>query len=736
MSLIGGTLPRALVGCAHVKDSSKPIAAARFGQFELDSSKERLLKKGLPVSLENQPFQILVALLEHPGEVVSREELRAILWPDGTFVDFDEGLNTAVKKLRYALGDSAENPIFIETIPRRGYRFIAPVQIAQLKTDGSHQAQPTPTPPGNSNQPLVSVATQVDSPAPTPSASNRRWIGARLIVLGIVFGAACWLLYRQAFPPPLRVTHVTRLTTSSRLDPWGGIASDSSRLFFLEREGDHWNDRQISVAGGESIPFGSSPQNAKVLAVSADQSEILFVSFASRIPNLPLWSMPLIGGAPRRIGDILANGATFSPDGTMIAFTNSTGVFVADRDGSGLRQLAALPDCGAIAWSPDGKILRFNDDGPRLWQVTPTGRDLHPFLPGWSAWNGRWTSDGSYYFFTASKGGPASVWALRESSRFPWLRPAPTQLTSGPINFGSPLPSRDGHFIYVLGGLSEQIDVVRFDPSSHQLKPVLPGVSVFEVAYSPDRQWMLYSNRNQLWRSRPDGSDRLQLAGVPSIPDILGARWSPDSKRILFESWKDGGKGTVYLVSAEGGPPQQPLPPGPSRRFPDWFLDGQTMVFSLDQGASEPSPSDAGLYFFDFRQGRTTFIPGSDGLTQEPRLSPDGHFLAAVSKDDSVIKLFDLRTQRWSEVARGRLISVPVWSEDSMLYFQDVLAPGEPVFRFQPGASSPRRYYSFEDILQAGAVRCGFEGFAPDGSLLVQVNRGGADIYSLTVAVP
>ena len=110
-----------------MKASSKRSSVVHFGQFKLDLSEARLFKKGFPVRLENQPLEILSALLDHPGEMVSREELCAILWPDGTYVDFDEGLNTAIKKLRYALGDSAESPVFIETVPRRGYRFIAPV---------------------------------------------------------------------------------------------------------------------------------------------------------------------------------------------------------------------------------------------------------------------------------------------------------------------------------------------------------------------------------------------------------------------------------------------------------------------------------------------------------------------------------------------------------------------------------------------------------------------------------
>src|SRR5262249_5712089 len=114
----------------------------RFGLFEADPDSGELLKQGEHLRLQDQPFRMLILLLERPGEVISREELREKLWPENTFVEFDNGLNVAVKKIRDALGDSAENPRFVETIPRRGYRFIAPVSI-RVKED----ARPSPQPP-------------------------------------------------------------------------------------------------------------------------------------------------------------------------------------------------------------------------------------------------------------------------------------------------------------------------------------------------------------------------------------------------------------------------------------------------------------------------------------------------------------------------------------------------------------------------------------------------------------
>ena len=723
----------ALVGCVRMKAASKRSSGVRFGQFELDLTEETLLKRGVAVRIENQPFQILASLVDRPSEIVSREELCASLWPDGTYVDFDEGLNTAVKKLRYVLGDSAENPVFIETVPRRGYRFIAPVQTDPVQTDEDSGEQLVS--PSNGSGHSSPGESRSDPLIPIPSDSKPRWTSIWGMGFGIVFLGICGLFYRLIFPPQLHVTRLSRLTTAGRVDPWGRLASDGSRLFFLERDGDHWNARQISVAGGESMPFGPTGRNIRVHAVSPDQSEMLFSPFIARLPDLPLWSMPLIGGSPRRVGEILANGAAYSPDGSSIAFTTSTGVFVANRDGSSARQVAAVPDCWNIAWSPDGRILRFHAHGPRLWQVTPTGQDLHPFLPSWTAWEGRWTFDGSYYVFTASTDGHADLWALAESASFPWRRPAPVQLTFPPLAMGGGLPSRDGHTIYATGGLSEQIDVIDYDPTTHQFKPVMPGFGVKELAYSPDRQWVLYNDWNQLWRSRPDGSDRLQLAGAPLFSGIHFPRWSPDSKQILFNNWV-GEKSDIYLVPVEGGSPHLLLPLDLPGRGPDWSPDGKTISFTIEQEMEERPSAKPGVYLFDIAQRSSTRIPGSEGLAGS-LWSPDGRFLAAATEDNSMMKVLDVRTNRWTVVAHGTVIASAAWSADSVLYFQDMVEPGQPVYRVQPGVSGPQRVFSFEDVLQgSSAKRCEFQGFAPDGSVLVQVSRGGGDVYALTVNLP
>src|SRR6516164_3607176 len=122
-------------------------AIHRFGAFELDTRTRELRKSGLRIRCQEQPLQVLLALLERPGELLTREELRQSVWPEDTFVDFDHALTTAVKKIRLALNDDADSPRYLETVPRRGYRFIAPVQTEGVAeaTKSAEERIPTPS---------------------------------------------------------------------------------------------------------------------------------------------------------------------------------------------------------------------------------------------------------------------------------------------------------------------------------------------------------------------------------------------------------------------------------------------------------------------------------------------------------------------------------------------------------------------------------------------------------------
>ncbi|HKD70850.1 MAG TPA: winged helix-turn-helix domain-containing protein, partial [Candidatus Acidoferrum sp.] len=220
----------------------------RFGPFELDPCSGQLRKAGALIRLQPQPFRLLQLLAERAGRVVSREEIRLHLWAHSTFVDFEHGINFSINQIRAALSDNAEKPRFVETLPRRGYRFLALVEPQNgtepladaLESSDEFPVIDTATFQLPSIGPYASVpdrSTPHPAPPPIPAPHAkfpRRWFWiAALVALGSLSGFLVRHLLYPHFPRALRID---QLTQSSRVDPWGGIVSDGSRLFYLERQ--------------------------------------------------------------------------------------------------------------------------------------------------------------------------------------------------------------------------------------------------------------------------------------------------------------------------------------------------------------------------------------------------------------------------------------------------------------------------------------------------------------------
>lgn len=179
----------------HFRPAPMPgnkVSRYKFGLFEADLESGELFRNGQKLRLQEQPFQVLVALLEHPTEVVTRDELRTRLWPSDTFVDFDHSLNTAINKLRDTLGDGASNPRFIETLPRRGYRFIAPVQPVSNGNEAVRPAVPVEAETGNETAELPKVAGAELPNIPHPLA--RTLFGLLQLMYLVFYGIALWRL--------------------------------------------------------------------------------------------------------------------------------------------------------------------------------------------------------------------------------------------------------------------------------------------------------------------------------------------------------------------------------------------------------------------------------------------------------------------------------------------------------------------------------------------------------------
>ncbi len=710
----------------------------RFGLYEADLAARELRREGAKVKLQDRPFEVLRILLEHPNEVVTREEFRNKLWPADTFVDFDHSLNTSINRLRQALRDDAENPRFVATVGRHGYRFIAPAMVSE-NGNSTLEEQRAPTP---ENLPESVATSKVTSTVFKP------WRAA--VVLGVTAALAAVVFAAHRFFPQnqARVLSIVQVSHNSNLDPWGRVTTDGARLFFMEREGDHWNLMQVPATGGDAQPFSAAYRNMRIVNVSPDRSEFLATTFVARGGDLPLWLVPVVGGPPRRVGNILADDAVFTPDGRNITFNGPDGIYLCERNGSDVRKLVSLPGRTAHpAWSKDGQRLRFtlfdDDSGEStMWEVSANGGELHPVLRQWRLAgherSGRWSADGRYFFFESQQNGLQTIWVVRDGGDS-WLAndPQPVQLTFGPNSYGLPVPDDNGRSVFMWGG-QERREFVHFDEASRRFEPLLPGLKPTSFVFSPDGEQVAFTHDGTLWRSKSDGGEQRPLAsGFVSIKNIA---WSPDGQRIVFGAGPRGEPARNFFVlqMEEGAPKEIKL--GPGANEPVWSADGSSLIIAKRFASGAAPGKESGLYSMDLKTSQTSKIPGSDDFIH-PTVSPDGRFLAAIMEPRSGelthLKLFDFESQHWTELARGALLSNPAWSRDSRyIYYQDLLTPEEPVYRIALSTRKPERVLDFSTLLHSGALRCGFAGLAGDESIMAIASHGDGDVYRLDLELP
>ncbi|HZD31386.1 MAG TPA: protein kinase, partial [Candidatus Angelobacter sp.] len=396
--------------------------------------------------------------------------------------------------------------------------------------------------------------------------------------VALVVGAAA-LAYWWTRPEPVpRVSNYVQLTHDGKQKDLG--VTDGSRLYFYTSDGSEYTGMEaLPVSGGEAqkIPVLRSasmlPQD-----ISPDGSQLLAVDGTGVPPEGPLWSLPLLGGSPRRLGDAEGFGASWSSDGKLLAYSQGSAVFVAKADGSEAHKLLTMKDPAIISntvWSPDNSHLRFdaqNFESPLFtWEVSADGTGLHRLIPSWSKpadshCCGKWTADGKYFVFQ-SRG---QIWALPRKSRFLHSELQPIQLTSSPLYLSSPTPSKDGKKLFVVGH-DLRGELVKYNPKSSQFLPFFGGISAEYVAFSKDGQWVAYVSypEGALWRSKVDGSERLQLTFPPN--QAVLPRWSPDGKSIVYFEVPPGKPSRICEVSPAGGTPRPLMPDDPSPQAdPTW----------------------------------------------------------------------------------------------------------------------------------------------------------------------
>ena len=766
----------------------------RFGPFELDVRSCELRRHGHRVRIQEKPLRLLMALAERPGEVVSRAELRERLWSGDTFVVFEDGLNTAVRKLREVLGDDPQSPRYIETIRGRGYRMVmavsaigskngapseaAPAESANHRFSGELSdeavdpacppavAQPSDRLNGNERalQPGAASAAQelagrngstspaapapsgirlngahVLRSAPPASAPVLRWLLYAFLALlfaGGVLAAAWWFMPVSG----LHSIRVTQITTSGGIDFLVKPVTDGARVYYVERAGGHWNLMETSLKGGESQPVAGVEPNTRVMDISPDHETLLLGRFTFRGSPSSLWLLPVQGGSPIRLANIESGESVWAPDGNHILYAQDHELWIVTADGTGARLFATLPG-GAhwLVWSPDGARLRLTVDddagNSALWELRADGSHLHRVLPkdqapGEAQCCGEWTPDGRYFIFTGSASFHPNLWVLRE----PGFRLH--RMPHNPVQVTDwPTGAWGAHV--TLDGKSvlfyagmNRSQIVRLDLKTDKFAPVSPE-GFSQPEYSADGKWMACVDINSGMLWKVSSDG---TAKYPlSLPGLVTnfPRWSPDGKRIAVNIANGGEPSNVFLIPASGGAPELLLSDRRSYDV-DWAPDGKSLVVVHDV---PDHPGQRALFEVDLAARSEKMVPGSIGRFF-PHWSGDGRYLAAYEDPAPGVAILNIETHQWQEVLRGP-IGYPTWSRDSRyLYYQRALEESEPLYRYNPRTQVTERVADCKAELGSGVSRCVFFGLAPDNSPLFGITRGTYDLYSAELALP
>lgn len=694
-------------------------SVVRFLGTALDLRTGELRRNGELLQLPPQPAKILALLIRHAGEVVSREEIAREVWGADTFVDFEHGLNYAIRQIRSALEDDAENPRFVETLPKRGYRFVAPLDKDKDKDKNEDEEEQV------AEEHLLGAIQE-----PKRSRSGN------LVLAGAVASAVLLLayLFRPAMPLPQvsRIVQLTKAGGAWYLEP---LYTDGPRVYYHslgQTAADSWF-RQVLLNGNEDTPVGIPAGRFRIRGLSPDDTEFLATSWVGE--QWTVWTIPVAGGSPRRVGNLVADDIAWSHDGSSFAYAQGNQLFLANTDGTASRLLAAVPvvsgQINRVRWSPDDRRLRFTliaSTTQALWEIGADGGNLHELRFPWTGSamedGGDWTTDGRYFVFRSHREGVSNLWALEEKSD--WWRRAnrdPVQLTFGPANYYQPIPSRNGKSIFAIG-VQPSGELVRYDAGRKDFVPFLGGPSVDHLEFSRDGQWLAYVAypEGTLWCAHSDGTEPLQLTFPPL--HISNVRWSPDGKRIAFDARQSGQVMKSLVISAQGGNPE-PLPSEPlSQAGPDWMPAGDSLIYGRAYGAEDPS--QMGLYQLDLRSGHSEKISGTDGLYY-PRWSPDGHRLAAVDAVNLHLFLFDVKSGKRTQIAGPA--SWPAWSADSQyLYF---IRPNSGIFRVSVPDGKEEKNLEVPFRLATGAFT-----LAPDRSLIMLREHGRYDVYALQLSPP
>lgn len=670
----------------------------RFGEFVLHLRSGELAQNGTRVLLPDQLFRVLALLVRQAGALVTREELRQELWHDDTFVDFEHSLNAAIKRLREALGDSAASPRFVETLPRRGYRFIAAVH-EETASDGASTPQ-SATPPAE--------------PAPTVRDPRRqvatRWGRFAAISTGIVASVASWGWFLPARAPEPH-PRFTRLTWTGGLNTDPAISPDGELVAYASDAAgasnfDIWLQ---AVAGGDPLRITSDGADEVEPSFSPDGSRIVF----SR-RDKGLYTVGPVGGEPKQIlSEPWPRTPRFSPDGRLIAYWtgfpasviagNIAGaagsIAIVSAEGGAPREVATgLASARYPVWTPDGERILFlgeeNADAKRFdWYLARIdGSDLVKTgaVPAIHAAGLRtgppipaaWTAEG--VLFATNEADNSNVWRIPITPDNGQLAGAAEPLTSGTAVERSPSVSASGRIVFA--STAPNVDVWRVPvderngTAAGELERITDSASSDRLrSVSADGRLLVFisdrTGRDEVWSKDLETRVERQVTERGAVDATL----SPNGSSIAFAR-VEGNSARIELVDSRGGPAPRPLC-GDCDITADWSPSGQAVMF----GRGQPSQ----LFLSDLESGRETELASHPVWNlHQARFSPDETWVAFHSTNSPNLRqIYAAATSGQTPVAWQSWVPIvtdhgchPNWSTDGSLVYH---------FSFRDGAFCP-----------------------------------------------
>ena len=608
------------------KDEQSPVAKAKriaFDRFQVDLRAGELLCNGHRIRLQAQPFQLLALLLLNAGEVVSRDEICRDLWPANTFVDFEHSLAAAVNKIREALGDSSDNPKYIETLPKRGYRFIGKI---------------SPEPPVVMVVPGAQESVEL-APVPAAKARHGRKSTLGVVAVTVVVAATVAFVWLSREPDDSQPLTVVPFTSYPGLETAPSFSPDGSRIAFSwdngtsNRPGRPGYDLYVKAIGSETVlRLTNHPSDWISSTWSPDGTQIAFHRLA--IDDNGIYVVPALGGPARKLVathapyDLVAP-LSWSPDGKWIAFADTENGMPGDR--TFLLNVETL-ESHAFSHDPACRhegFLTFSHSGQELAMICVHNTTSYEYLVTDLQGKSRrslttlhdqlsgplWTGDDQSLIVAA---------ATTKGNEFDEVRVRDGEVHRLSVTTGNwPAISRDGHKL-AFSVSDNHINIWRKDLQH----PEAPAVQVYistrqqnNSQYSPDGNHVAFDSTRSgtwsVWVADTDGSNLVQIlqegpAGYP--------RWSPDSQKIAFEMTEASGHFGVYTVDISDRVPRKLKTNVREASRPFWSHDGKWIYFRGYEGVGRQ------LYRCPAAGGDATLLAASQDL-RTPIESSDGKLL-------------------------------------------------------------------------------------------------------------